>query len=346
MVARNSRAHKRRYAMKKKLLSILALCTSAILLTSCASVSKKISFMDNWASNIFDSPAEGATETLTYAVTFEKGTGLHEEAYVVEYGKDKNGKKDGEYTTTFTYANGQFTYTTTLTLPVLYTFGGEQKEFTDEVKTTAVFASSQNSLRPVSSKKEVKSVTPSNYDAQKWEECYTEYHYEVNVAYAENKGNVTWTNLSQENNIGTSPSSFEIDDKEFTYLDNEQILFAIRGFQKNAFNTTQTVLSYDVSKLKMRKVEIRPSSPEGEHFDFTVNGTAVPAETAIGYIPVSMSYTDDKGGAPQTLWYAQMETDADGNPVNLYRNALLYMEVSAPYAIGTLKYSLKTAIFA
>ena len=333
--------------MKKKLLSFLAIALTATVFTSCTTASKKITFMDNWASNIFNAPAEGATETLTYAVTFEKGTSLHEDAYTVEYGKNESGKQDGEYTTTFTYANGQFTYETTLTLPGVYTFNEEHRYFTDVVTTTAVFENAQNSLRPISSVKRVKSTTPRNVDATKWEECYTEYDYEVKIDYTGDTGNVTWTNFSSVQNIITTPKSFTIDDKEYTYLDNEQVLFAIRGFQKNAMSTTQTLLSYDASKMMMRKIEVAPSSAESsKDFNFTVNGNPIPADTAIDYVPVSSSYTDDMGGAPQLLWYAQMGTDEVGNPINQYRNVLLRMEVDAPYAIGTIVYSLKSAIFA
>lgn len=331
--------------MKKKLFSILAIALTAAVFTSCSTVSKKITFTDNWVSNIFSAPADGATESLTYAVTFEKGTSLHEDAYTIEYCVDENGKKNGSYTTTFTYAEGKFTYQTTLTLPVLYTFNGEKKAFTDVVTTTAVFENAQNSLRPISSVKEVKSTTPSNIDATNWEECYTEYDYTVKIDYAGNDSAVTWT--SEKNNLSTTPQSFTIDDKEYTYLDNEQLLFAIRGFSQSKISTTQTVLSYDVSHKKVRKIEVTPSSAESsKDFKFTVNGNALPQDTAVAYVPMSISYTDDMGGAPQTLWFAQMETDANGVPVNTYRNVLLRMQVAAPYAIGTIYYDLETAVFA
>jgi enoyl reductase-like protein len=102
------------------------------------------------------------------------------------------------------------------------------------------------------------------------------------------------------------------------------------------------VTSYNVSTSAQEQVKIKPDTATSDKFSFLVNGTALPAETVIDYIPVTFSLNASNGGAPIYAWYAKT-TDAANN---LYRNVMLKMETSVPYNIGTFTYQLTSAVFA
>ena len=331
---------------KKKLSAILALTLGITCLSACTDDDKNVVFGRYWQTNA--TVAQDVNETLEYDVSFKASTGMNGTGYTFTY-------DNGKYVTTLKSEladNGKtvYRYTTSLNIDVTYTKNGSAPETkSDWVETEVVFSTIGEALRPISSEKKFVSHTPVNSILSDSENCYTRYAYAVNTTYTDDgKGTsiVTMNFDDEEKKAVLEEQTFSCGSK-YTYLDNEQVLFAIRGFQKNATSTTQTLLSYDASKKMMRKIEVAPSSVESsKDFNFTVNGNPIPADTAIDYVPVSSSYTDDMGGAPQLLWYAQMGTDEVGNPINQYRNVLLRMEVDAPYAIGTIVYSLKSAIFA
>ena len=336
--------------MKKKIITaISAVLMTATLLSSCSTVSQKLQFSPNWTQNTLgNTGAIVSAETLTYEVSFEDGTSLNEEYYSVTYCPNTN----GSYVTTL-QANTEedgYTYTTALTIEVKFELAdGTSEIFTDSVTTTTVFKSTANALQPVRSEKTVVSHTPRNVSATDLKDAYLAYDYTILTEYNADctGGTVTYTDrgktlISAEQYPATKTSSFTIDKEKYTYLDNEQLLFALRGLSSTVLASNRTVNIYDASTAKVQAVNIKPSTADSDKFTFSVNGTPLAADTVIEYIPVSVSLNTENAGAPIEAWYAKT-TDASNNT---YRNVMLMMQTSVSYNIGSLRYDLKSAQFA
>lgn len=336
--------------MKKKLITaISAVLLSTTLFASCSSASQKLQFSPNWTQNTLgNTGAIVSEETLIYEVSFQASTSLNEDYYSVTYCPNGN----GSYATTL-QANPEadgYTYTSVLTIEVEFKLAdGTAEIFTDSVTATTVFKSTANSLQPVRSEKTVLSHTPRNVKATKLEDAYIAYDYTVLTEYDADctSGTVTCTDrgktlISAEQYPATKTSSFEIDKEKYTYLDNEQLLFALRGLSSTVLASQRTVNVYDSSTNKVQEVNIKPDSEDSDKFSFSVNGTPLSADTVIDYIPVSISLNAENTGSPVKAWYAKT-TDPSNNT---YRNVMLMMQTSVSYNIGLLQYDLKEAKFA
>lgn len=319
------------------------------LLSACSSVSQKLQFSPNWTQNTLGNTGViTEEEVLTYEVTFEDETSLNEEYFSVIYCPNTS----GSYVTTLqpnSEADG-YTYSTALTIEVQFEMPDGTKElFTDSVTTTTVFKSTANSLQPVRSEKTVVSHTPRNASATELKDTYIAYDYTVVTEYNADctGGTITYTDrgetlISAEQYPATKTSTFEIDREKYTYLDNEQLLFALRGLSSTVLASQRTLNVYDASTASVQGVNIKPSTADSEKFSFSINGTPLAADTVIDYIPVSISLNAENAGAPITAWYAKT-TDPSNNT---YRNVMLMMQTDVSYNIGSLRYDLKSAKFA
>ena len=343
--------------MKKKLLAGASLALSAVLLTACNTVNQKLEFNTNWALNtLIDTPIS-SVETLTYDVDFDAASFFQEEYYQVAYCKDIEGnKKLGVYETRLEGKADGYLYTTTLTLPVVYTFGGASTLFEDTGTSTVEFRTAQKSLEPIKSTKRVVCHSPVNAEPTKAEGCYVSYDYEVIIEYNADCTGGTMTQIDYSA-AGTlydkaaypngKTTNFEIDKETYSYLDNEQLLFALRGLSNTEISSAQKVNVYNASTKIVETVSVTPSSTDSEKFSFTINGTPI-GDTPITYTPVSIStplpsiFASTNTGAAQELHYAQTVDPS----LNTYRNVMLYMEVPVAYNIGSLTYKLKNAVFA
>ncbi len=322
--------------MKHKITkTILALAISATCLTSCGT-SQKISFSEYWRAD--SSTKQDITERLEYSLDYESNDS--DGAYSLDY---TNGKYVTELTS-FTDSVGDrfYRYTTELTITAVYIFNGEVEEHNDSVRTEVVFEQSAT-LRPISSRKEVLSHSPTyglnTETPTSVETCYTPYNYVVETTYSGNgEGKCVVTNNVKEEPI-VSENAFELDVEKYTYLDNEQLLFALRGIKASA-STSNTFKVYSPFTKAEQKVKATFSSKEGTEFSYLNNGT--PVKENIEYFPTSIVLDEKNSGATQTAWFA-----ATVNPQNnTYRNVLLRLETPVSYNLGTLIYQLTSANFA
>lgn len=335
--------------MKKKLFSALCVALGSVLLVGCNQASQKLQFNTNWSLNTMNDTPISTTETLTYDVDFLGLTFLQAEHFTVQYCKDETGKtKLGSYVTTLEGKGDGYVYTTTLKVPVSYTFQGETIVFEDVVTTSVEFKNAKLSLAPISSVKTVECHSPRNAAPSSLEECYIDYSYSVTTTYNESctEGTSVMLDTSAKGTLYDKAkypegqtTTFAIDGEKYSYLDNEQLLFALRGLSNSSLSAAKSVSVYNSSKKNVQLVSIQPGSSSSEKYSFTLGGTSLPENTAIEYTPVQISLPK---GASQTLHYARTTDDAN----NVYRNVLLYMEVPVAYNIGYLKYTLKDAVFA
>ena len=314
----------------KKLLSLFATLTSAVVLASCTNTNYRVIFSDTWNTDTTNSTPH-VSETLKYSVSFETSGGTDAVNYDLEYA-------NGSYEASLVPLSDKsgYTYTTSLTIDVSYTLGAASATFTDQMNSVVIFKSSGNSLQPISSEKTMLCHAPTNVDnASKLEDCYSEYNYKIETKYEADlsKGTTTITNLAkQENNTDTR--SFEIEDEKYTYLDNEQLLFALRGVSPS-LNSAPNFLVYAPFTAVVQTIKTTfATTTTTTAFTFQKNGVSTTKD--IAYREVSVGIDSKMPGATQTLWIAEKTETLN----NSNRNVILQIKTPISYNLGTLVYKL------
>ena len=327
--------------MKKIRLAGLLLLAPLTLLSACSG-GTPLSFTANWYRNTaLGGSVNDTLEELTYEVSFTPAE--NDSSFSVEY-------DTGTYTTRLINANialsdgstkEGYIYTTELTISGRYRLGSEVSEdFSDRVSSSVSFLPVTDGLKPVKSEKEVLSTSPIVSLPETLEGAIETYHYTYDVSYdaALTTATAVYTDLNAET---PAPETREYAiDGTTTYLDNEQILFALRGLSLSSVATFRTVNSVMgiVTEVSTGTSTTGPTALK-ESVDFTMDGTAV--KTEIDAVQVPIIYQSTPSGQQQDLVYAAT-TDTNNNT---YRNVLLRMEVPVLQSLGTLVYRLKEAAF-
>ena len=316
---------------RKSIFSCIALLLTASCLTACANTNQKVVFSSNWQNDNIVS-INDLTETLEYDVTFEKSSAANE--YQIDY-------TNGKYTTLLKMEQlGDrtiYAYETTLTIDVTYEFNQESVSFSDRVYSLVKFEKADKALRPISSHKEVFSHSPEK-SPQTLEACYTLLDYVVDVTYHEDYSGSSVFILKNGTETNEYQHSFQMDTDKFTCLDNEQLLFALRGVNPS-LTTSPKFNVYNPAMEMTQLVNGTFAAETAADFTFTRNGETV--KRTISYFPVSIVLNGKNSGATQKVWIAK-NTNIQNNT---YRNVILKMEMPVYYSLGTLVYTLKSATF-
>ena len=312
----------------KKFLSAIALTLCATL-TACAGTSTKVTFEEYWLEDAGIAPnvsPETVLEALEYDVEFKKASGLNDD-YSVHY-------ENGVYTTKLTLNQGVYRYETSLSIDVTYTVDGQSDRKTDSIVSWVEFKKNAK-LQPIKSHKEIVNHSPEG-EGTTIESCYTKYDYTVDTTYNEN--GLGGKSVIVNNTTSTSEEkTFTVEDK-YTCLDNEQLLFALRGLSQST--STASLSVYAPFSGAVQTINVGYSSLEqGTEFTFTKNG--VSSTQVINYYPVSVKINAQLPGATQTAWIAAT-TNAHSNT---FRNLILQLETPVFYNLGSLIYKLKSASF-
>ena len=319
----------------KKIISALALGLCFTTLCSCTNVDQKIPFYGYWHTN---SIAAGANihETLEYDVTGKLASNLSNlVGYELSY---DNGVYTTELISESRDGKSIYVYKTSLTLSVTYTLNGESKTFEDSVQTEATFLSESYGLKPLSSQKTVVSASPTMGNEQtKLDDCYVPYHYTVKTTYNQDgsAGTCEVNYAPDKEDADTSTHDFDIDDK-YSYLDNEQLLFALRGVPDSKTSTKIYTYSPYVNAVQTMKVSF--ATAESDEFTFFKNGSEEKEKYTISYRPATIVLDQKFSGESQTVHYAAL-TDPSNNP---HRNVMLYYNAPLAYALGSLEYKLRS----
>ena len=332
--------------MKKIRLAGLILLAPLTLLCACSG-GTPLSFTANWYRNTtLGGSVKDTSETLVYDVSFTPEE--NENGFSVEY--DTGTYRTSLVNENITLADGSTTegyrYTTELTIGGRYRLGGEESDpFQDSVTSTVSFLPVAHGLQPVKSEKEVVSTSPLSSSPASLENAFTTYHYSYTVEYdaALTTAKATYSDLT-ENEDGElpAPETREYDiEGDTTFLDNEQVLFALRGLTLTSTASFRTInqVTGMVTELATGSSSAAPTAVK-ETVSFTMDGSAI--EQEIDAVKLTLSYQSSPSGQAQTLVYAAT-TDANDN---VYRNVLLKMEVPVLQSLGTLVYTLKEAAFA
>ena len=324
---------------KKKFLAFGATLMSVLLFASCTSPSKKVKFNENWYSDTTYDIKANAVETLTYSVSFEGSGSANTEYRALRY-------NPGVYTTTLTSEFSEtlnayvYRYATSLTISGEHECktSGEIKNFTDTVTSEVVFTSAMQGLKPISSTKSFSSHTPTIISAPtSIEQCYTKYDYTVQTTYDEALNGTSVQTVYKE---GTDPTvttmNFTAKDEDYTTLDNEQLLFALRGMGNYA---GQKFNVYNNAWKRSQLISLSASAETSDEFSIEING--VQKKATIAYTPVSLNMQEKNTGADQIIWIAKTSDRTN----NTYRNVILNFTLPVNNAFGVFEYKLVKANF-
>ena len=315
----------------KKLAPMLALTLCALAFSGCTG-DQRVSFHSYWQQNSL--VKEPVRETLVYNVAFEADAGLDAIGYGLSY-------SNGQYKTVLVSeeADGKtvYTYTTEFSITATYTLNGESESFTDSIVSVSKFYDAENALKPISSQKQIVSHSPTSGGAKSdISACYQAFEYSASTVYdADGKGGVGTVVQKDKSPV---ENRFEIDEKNYRYLDNEELLFAIRGLSSSV--SSAKLISYSPFANAVQTVGLTFSAEESASFTFLKNGAE--STQTITYRPVSMVLNEKNPGATQTLWVAKT-TDAANNA---HRNVILKLQTPLSYSLGTLIYTLSSATYA
>ena len=321
---------------RKKISTILALILGLTALSGCTNSDQKVSFGNFWNTNAIDIN-ETIHETLVYDVAFEANDNS-----LVEY---KLNYKDGKYTTTLTSEKVNdktiYTYTTALNITAQYTLNGVTEECQDVVTSTVKFYAAAYGLQPISSEKDIIASTPTAITGTKASECYVQSHHSIKVTYNEDctQGVSTVTYHPTEGEAKPQEDTFEVDQKKFSFLDNEQVLLALRAVRSSTSSAKLKV--YSPFAEAIQKVSLSFQTEESAEFSFYKNGSEEKVKSIITYRPVNFVLDEKNPGGTQTAWVAKA-TDASKNT---NRNIILRLETPLSYGLGSLIYTLNSATY-
>lgn len=330
--------------MKKKRFASLLIVAPLALLAACSSTPSLV-LGSNWFSNtgIRDIP-EGFSETLEYAVTFEKSASAQNGRFSLDF---PNG---GNYKTTFKAGevNNQKTYVyeTTLTMHAQYTLDGVSTsfDFDDVIKTHVEFLDVQNELRPLSSWREVHGTVPASTPSSapdKLENAYYKLDYRTEIVYdwEEETAAFTLIDLASEA-TEANKSTQEIDvDESGLYFDNEQLFPLLRAAE---LSSSMVIYTVDPTTRTAEKVAVKDgptATTLKQSVKFKTDEAAV--ERDFNVIELSLGYSKQNSGPAQKFTIVQR----GARDHNAYRNVILKYEAPVIYSLGTLTYRLTSADF-
>ena len=314
----------------KKLLPVLAtlIVGATAALSGCTAGNTKIEFKNNWLKNPIN-PQEALTETLTYDVKFEKTESVHNTlAYQYDYA-------NGTYTTTITQlGTDQFEYKTKLTIDVTYTANNVSETKTDIVESSVLFQAASKGLTPIQSSKTLLSHFPKNITTPyaALSDYYQKSNYTISTVYAEGKGVCTYQNLLPDSNGNISaPQVMEVDmGEKLSYIDNEQLLVALRAFDTSTTSGNVTTFSPFVKGTQKIGISFGREEEASAQLSISENGGEAVTKN-YKYRKATLSIKATNAGQSQTAWVA---TES--------RNVILRLETPYSFNHGTLVYTLNS----
>jgi hypothetical protein len=321
----------------KKISTILALILGLTALSGCTNSDQKVNFGNFWQEDALSQ--NDIHETLVYDVTFDAN-----DASLVDY---TLAYKDGKYTTSLVSAKEDdktvYTYTTALTITAQYTLNGVTEECQDVVTSTVKFYAAEYGLQPISSEKEIKASSPTAITGTQVSECYQQYHYATKITYNENctEGKSVVTHYLTEGDPKVKENIFEIEQKKFSYLDNEQVLLALRGVRNSTSSAKLNV--YSAFAESVQKVSWTFDKEVGAEFSFYKDGGEEKTKSTITYRPVNLVLDEKNPGATQIAWIAKKPESS--STANTNRNVILRLETPLSYGLGSLIYTLNSVSY-
>lgn len=326
--------------MKIKRLAGLITLAPLALMCACSST-QALNFSANWypQTDTLSTVRTGVSEVLTYSMSFTPDAGA---SLVLDY-------QNGVYTTTLsgeTYDAGErnlnvYHLHTELSVNVSFSLNGVTAgPFEDSVVSDVYFLSVVDGLRPIESTKVIHSTTPltSNPSSLQKDIAYHTFDLAYQIKYddALEKAYMKVDYLDTDADDNNAPTEINIKGKG-TFLDNEQILFAMRGLNM----TAASFRTVDTAAQKLQSAALTGiSAPTDYTANFAV-GDGEATERTLSAYSATLSYQGNNPGQAQELTYASV-TNPNNNE---WRSVLLRMEVPLLQAVGKMTYTLIRADF-
>lgn len=333
--------------MKKRRFAALTLLAPLLLLCSCGGGTPALNLSANWYSDTTaGTNLEGTYEQLEYDVTFTPPQ--TEEEYRVSY-------EDGKYVVTlaseaYTDGNGTsetvYHLHTVFSIAVKFAYGSvESERFEDSTVSDVLFRSAPEGLQPIRSEKRVKSHIP--YSAYRGDPAkdamYVVSDYTYSIVYDEGLTNAvySYTDLGVTSEAEATPEEQNIKlGGTGTYLDNEQIFFALRGLDLTAGGQFRSI-DPQTRQCVSLSLSQGTSTTAGNFSILDGEGNETAKAENIAAKTCTLSYRTAQPGPGRTLVYAQKVSVED----NTYRNVLLRIEYDIMNSFGTMRYDLVKATF-
>lgn len=373
--------------MKKKSLILAAAVAAscAIVFSGCGGSTKTLaSLSSNWYSNVTYRDIQptmtdsSGAEKIVYRVTQTKpDKKMANGVYSVDYA-------DGTYVTEFyaaefNVANYEFgdlaasysgkekmtayCYKTTLDIPsIIFTLGENTKEFEgDKITTESWFLPVKDNLRPLYSKRVIKSTTPANLQPTALEEknAYTlmdrtyESFYSFEGEYPTAVKSVIVDNLAEGEKTKTVENN-KLSKSKYALFDVDSLNIVVRANNISAslsqslslyipdgavrdFSLTGSALALDedsdaASVLNAQLVE-KLSAKGLYKAQSDENGN----DKGLQTVAVQVKYTSgDLSGVQQTYWFAAVDNKIN----NVSRATMVKYSTPLTYNLGTLNYTL------
>ncbi len=332
--------------MKFRRIAGAAALASLFLFAACSST-PSLALTANWYSNTKNyGEITGTSESLTYTVKFVPNASYSGNVNVeYEAGKLTMALRDINVSASNPVENvptGSHVYHlhSEYSMTGKFSYKGQQTDaFTDAFTSDVYFLGVADSLRPIYSSKRVESHIPFT-GAEKLEDVCVQYSYLYTAAYNDA---LTETTITQRDLASTDEA--EVTTRKLsgggTFLDNEQILFAIRGLDLSASFTFRTVNPAGKSTTSVYTPEAPSMEDYTANFSMQVGSGEAKTVGTVKAARLKFGYNAANPGQTQTAVYARC-TNPDEN---LYRNVLLHLEIDALYSLGTFHYDLSSAVF-
>ncbi len=323
--------------MKKSRIAGLLLFVPLALLSACGGAIP-LSFEANWYRDTTVSGVENTYEQLEYAVSFTQP-----ESPAGPLTADYNGTfvttLRQETITLGVGQQGGYVFETELNVEAEFKLGDKSSGvLTDYAKTHVEFLSVRDRLRPVKSHTEVKCNAPLA-NPSSIEDAYYEYDYSYDIQYDDGLTVAKVTYTDKKNAENSSEKEYELPDSG-TYLDNEELLIALRGLTPSvnlSFSTLNTVMG------SVQSVALRDVTETQVPVDFTAGDTQVKSDSFDAYsFSIGFSSSNAAIGQSKTVVVAKKTENASAN---LYHNVIVSMSVPVLQSLGTMEYTLKKATF-
>lgn len=320
----------------KKLLPILALALAATTLAACGDQS--VTFGHYWRTNSL-AKNEAFYERAEYVVSSTPAQSSYVN-YTVEYA--------GTFTTTLEYIanDGVYKFDTNLEVTAIFKLGDDTTEVKDTAKSSVTFDAVGNSLRPVKSHKEMVCHTPLSGEFSSVDKCFAtvDYSYDVEYATDKNQGTIKSTKYDLTNNKGETKQyvlnkTFDFI-KDHTYIDNEQLLVAVRAL--NADDSSATLASYGAFAEETQKISLSYTNATDDANDtFTyalinADGSDGGNTHSILTRTAEVVLSQENPGNTQEIVFAKTKDAAK----NTHRNVILSIKNPLSYAMGYIEYKL------
>lgn len=333
--------------MKKRFFAGAVLAVSVLMFSACAST-PPLSFSANWYRNTKNyGDLTGTSETLTYRVNFVPNENAGN--FTADY-------DTGTYTTTLrdvtVSASGPvegvpagfhgYLLHSEFSMKGRFTSQGQKgQDFTDSFTSDVWFWGTTASLRPVASSKRVVSNIPLTSAASE-DRLSAHYEYSYTAVYDEALSNVTITQRDLTDETSEPMTYARKIGGGGTFLDNEQLLFAMRGLDLGSTFSIRTINPSSKTVTSVATTETPTFETYRANFSIKTGTDESAAEDRdIEAARVTFQYTASNPGQSQTAVFARCVYPDE----NLYRSVMLYLEIDALYSLGTFQYSLVSAEF-